>query len=100
VLSAIPGVELVEMEDSHQAGLCCGGGGGRMWLETPANERFSDIRVQQAEHTGASRIATACPFCLSCLEDSANQAGNGLTVLDVAELAVLALDYDPAGDHS
>ena len=100
VLSAIPGVELVEMEDSHQAGLCCGGGGGRMWLETPANERFSDIRVQQAEHTGASRIATACPFCLSCLEDSANQAGNGLTVLDVAELAVLALDHDPAGDHS
>jgi Fe-S oxidoreductase len=99
VLSAIPGIELVEMEDSHQAGLCCGGGGGRMWLETPANERFSDIRVQQVAATGASSVATACPFCLSCLEDSANQAGGGLSVLDVAELAVLALDHDTTGDH-
>jgi Fe-S oxidoreductase len=92
VLSAIPGLELVEMQDSHKAGLCCGGGGGRMWLETPANERFGDIRVRQAAETGANQLATACPFCLSCLEDSANELTEKLTVLDVAELAVQALE--------
>ncbi len=93
VLSAIPGVELAEMADSRQQGLCCGGGGGRMWLETPAGERFSDIRVQQAADTGAECLATACPFCLSCLEDSAKMmASSNITVLDVAELASMAVE--------
>lgn len=98
VLSAIPGVELVEMKDSHQAGLCCGGGGGRMWLETPADERFANIRVQQAANSGANQLATACPFCLSCLEDSASQVQGGLNVLDVAELALLSVENKTAGD--
>jgi len=98
VLTAIPGIELVEMKDSHQFALCCGGGGGRMWLDTPVDERFANIRVQQAEDTGASRLATACPFCLSCLEDSANQAYGDLSVLDVAELAVLSIENESSGD--
>lgn len=91
VLSALPGVELVEMTDNRQAGLCCGGGGGRMWLETPADERFADLRVAQALSTGADRLVTACPFCLSCLEDSASALSRALPVLDLAELAVQAI---------
>jgi Fe-S oxidoreductase len=94
ILSAIPGVELLEMEDSRQAGLCCGGGGGRMWLETPVGERFSDIRIRQAARTGASRLVTACPFCLSCMEDSVSVISTQLTVLDVAELAVMAIEAE------
>ncbi len=93
ILSAIPGIELVEMGDSHQQGLCCGGGGGRMWLETPPGERFSDLRVQQAAESGAGCLATACPFCLVCLEDSAKMMhGKSIDVLDVAELASMALE--------
>lgn len=93
VLSAIPGVELVEMADSRQQGLCCGGGGGRMWLETPPGERFSDLRIQQAVDSGAKCLATACPFCLACLEDSAKtMSANGIEVLDVAELASMAVE--------
>lgn len=93
VLSAIPGVELIEMTDSRQQGLCCGGGGGRMWLETPPGERFSDLRVQQAADIRVNCLATACPFCLSCLEDSAKMLStDDIEVLDVAELAWMAVE--------
>ena len=93
ILSSIPGVEIAEMKDSRQDGLCCGGGGGRMWLETPAGERFGDVRVQQAVETGASHLLTACPFCLACLEDSAaSLPGACLSVLDIAELAAAAIE--------
>lgn len=92
ILSAIDGLEFVEMADSHQDSLCCGGGGGRMWLETPVGERFSDVRVQQAIHSGAGYLVTACPFCLVCLEDSAKVMGTAdLQVADISELVEMAL---------
>ena len=92
VLSNIPGVELVEMPNTRTEGLCCGGGGGRMWLETEAGERFSDLRVQQAAETGAQTLATACPFCVVCLEDSTKSMHlEHIRTLDVAEIAAMAL---------
>jgi len=92
ILSAIPGVQLLEMEYSAEEGLCCGGGGGRMWLETPPGERFSDLRIEQAEQSGANLLATACPFCVTCLEDSIkSQPLNHMQVLDIAEIAAQAL---------
>ena len=92
VLAALPGIELREMERSRLEGLCCGGGGGRMWLETPPGERFSDLRVEQASQSGAQVLATACPFCTVCLEDSLKGLGvNDLEVLEVAELIASAL---------
>jgi Fe-S oxidoreductase len=92
LLAAIPGVELVEMENHGVDGLCCGGGGGRMWLETEPGERFSDLRIQEAARTRADILATACPFCVVCLEDSAKAAKmNDMQVMDVAEVTALAL---------
>lgn len=92
ILNAVPGIELVEMVQSREEALCCGGGGGRMWLETPAGERFSDLRVEQANETGANILVTACPFCIVCLEDSLKLAKiEGLRVMDVAEILVSAL---------
>jgi Fe-S oxidoreductase len=93
ILSAIPGAELVEMDANRSDGLCCGGGGGRMWLETVNAERFSNLRVKDAEKTGAGILATACPFCIVCLEDSAKNLVSGkLRVLDIAEIAALAVE--------
>ena len=93
VLAAIPGVETVEMKYAREDGLCCGGGGGRMWLETPVGERFPDVRASQAVETGADYLVTACPFCLVCLEDSAKLIADAeLHVLDIAELALKALE--------
>jgi Fe-S oxidoreductase len=98
VLQAIPGVELVEMAHSGADALCCGGGGGRMWLETAPGERFADIRVQEAMATGAEVLVTACPFCIVCLEDSLKASAiPGMVVMDVAEIAALALATPPVG---
>lgn len=94
ILRAIPGLELVEMPRSRHETLCCGAGGGRMWLETDSGMRFSDLRVREASGTGASLLATACPFCLICLEDSVK--GNrlsGIRVMDVAEIAAAAATH-------
>ncbi|TAK21194.1 MAG: (Fe-S)-binding protein [Chloroflexota bacterium] len=92
ILAAIPGVEIVEMAESRADALCCGGGGGRMWQETPAGERFGDLRIEQARTVGADTLATACPHCVACLEDAAKIGDRpGLRVVDIAELVAEAL---------
>ena len=93
ILDAIPGVSRVEMAAHGENTLCCGGGGGRMWLETEAGERFGDIRIQEAIATGAEILATACPFCVACLEDSIkSQRIESLSVMDLAEIVAQAIE--------
>jgi Fe-S oxidoreductase len=70
VLKKVPGLELIELPDSRADSLCCGGGGGRIWMDTPRNERFSDLRLQQAKESGAEVLVTACPYCITNFEDS------------------------------
>jgi Fe-S oxidoreductase len=70
VLKKIPGLELEEMPESRVDSLCCGGGGGRIWMETPKGERFSDLRLEQAVDVGAEVLVTACPYCIANFEDS------------------------------
>ena len=70
VLQKIPALELAEMADAREDSLCCGMGGGRVWMETEKNERFSNLRVEQAIEVGAEVLATACPYCVTALEDS------------------------------
>jgi len=69
-LKQIPGLELKEMPESRLDSLCCGGGGGRIWMETPKGERFSDLRLEQAIGVGAEVLATSCPYCIANFEDS------------------------------
>jgi Fe-S oxidoreductase len=88
ILKSIPGLEFREMPNHAEAALCCGGGGGRMWMETPPGERFGDLRVEEALGTGAQVLATACPYCVACLEDSLkSKKVDNLRVLDIAEIA-------------
>jgi Fe-S oxidoreductase len=70
VLQKIPGLELIEMADSRKNSLCCGGGGGRIWMDTPKSERFSDLRLKQANAIGAEMLVTACPYCITNFEES------------------------------
>ena len=63
-----------------------------MWLETEAGERFGDLRIQEALTTGAEILATSCPFCVACLEDSIkSQRIKKLAVMDLAEIVALAI---------
>ncbi len=86
-LESIPGSELVEMERNRELSLCCGGGGGRFWTETVAEERFSNIRVEEALDTEANMLVTSCPFCILNFEDSAKAKGreSELGTTDVVE---------------
>jgi len=70
VLKKISGLEFNEMPESREDSLCCGGGGGRIWMETPKGERFCDLRVEQAMEVGAEVLVTSCPYCIANFEDS------------------------------
>lgn len=70
VLKKIPGLELIEMVDSRKNSLCCGGGGGRIWMDTPMGERFSDLRLEQTVEVGAEVLVTSCPYCITNFEES------------------------------
>ncbi|MEX2355615.1 MAG: (Fe-S)-binding protein [Thermaerobacterales bacterium] len=92
VLAAIPGVELVEFAGNRAEALCCGGGGGRMWQETGAGERFGDLRMAEAQELGVDLVVTACPYCVACFEDGVRAVGAGAPgVFDLAELVAYAL---------
>ncbi|SEM51312.1 Fe-S oxidoreductase [Syntrophus gentianae] len=70
VLNSVPGIEFTELPEHHVASLCCGGGGGRIWMETVKGERFCDLRLDQAVGVGAEVLVTACPYCITNFEDS------------------------------
>jgi Fe-S oxidoreductase len=87
-LKKIPGLELTEMPDSRVDSLCCGGGGGRIWMETPKSERFSDLRLSQAVGIGAQTLVTSCPYCITNFEDSRmnRDDSEAIEVKDITEV--------------
>jgi len=85
LLENIPGVKLNEMDDNRANALCCGGGGGGMYVESEG-ERPSHKRVSQAAESGASVMATACPFCVLNFEDGVKTVGADIKIRDVAEI--------------
>jgi Fe-S oxidoreductase len=93
VLQSIPGLELMEFPDSREDNLCCGGGGGRIWMETVKGERFSDIRVEQALEKGADIIAVTCPYCFLNYRDSVLTMDKAevIEVKDISELVAEAM---------
>jgi Fe-S oxidoreductase len=88
VLQKVPGLELREMADSRENSLCCGGGGGRIWMETPKEERFSDLRLRQAVDVGARVLATSCPYCITNFTDSSLDLdeNEALEIKDLTEI--------------
>ncbi len=87
-LKPIPGLKLLEMPETRNGSLCCGGGGGRIWMETMKGERFSDIRLEQALSIGAEVLATSCPYCISHFEESrlALEDSASLEIKDITEI--------------
>jgi Fe-S oxidoreductase len=87
-LKKIPGLELNEMPEFRATSLCCGGGGGRIWMETLKGERFADFRIGQALGVGAEVLATACPYCITHFEESrlTLEDNVSLEIKDISEI--------------
>ena len=93
IIRAIPGIKLVEMPHHRADSLCCGGGGGRMWQDIKAEVKMSEVRLREAEATGARIVVTACPLCRIMLEDARKSLGltEKLVVNDLNEIVLQAM---------
>ena len=83
---ALPVVELVEPKRTKDKGLCCGAGGGRMWMEEREGKRINVERTEELLATGANTIAVACPFCMTMISDGVKAKQSEVPVLDIAEV--------------
>ncbi len=81
VLGSLRGIDLVEAPRNGTKGMCCGAGGARMWMEETTGTKVNDERSRELIDTGATRVATACPFCYVMMDDGVKGHGKGDDVL-------------------
>jgi Fe-S oxidoreductase len=91
IARALPVVNLVEPTRNKSRGLCCGAGGGRMWMEETQGKRINIERTQELLATGAEAIATACPFCMTMISDGVKANEATVPVYDIAEVVASRL---------
>ncbi|MCM3239844.1 4Fe-4S dicluster domain-containing protein [Heyndrickxia oleronia] len=97
ILKAIPGVQLIEMDRNREKGMCCGAGGGLMWMEEDTGHRINVSRTEQALAVNPSVISSGCPYCLTMLSDGtkAKEVEETVKTYDVAELLEKAVCGEP-----
>lgn len=97
ILKAIPGVKVVEIERNRDKGMCCGAGGGLMWMEEETGHRINVSRTEQALAVNPSVISSGCPYCLTMLSDGtkAKEVEENVSTLDVAELLEKSVCGEP-----
>jgi len=94
VARAVPGLRVIDPPRTRERGLCCGGGGGHMWMEVKSEKRVNVIRVEELLATRANVVGTACPFCLAMVDlgRKVKEAEETLAVKDVSELVAESLE--------
>ena len=100
ILRAIPGVNLVEMKRNREDGMCCGAGGGLMWMEEDTGHRVNVARTEQAMEVSPGIISSGCPYCLTMLSDGtkAIEVEETVGTYDIAELlerSIFGEDFQP-----
>jgi Fe-S oxidoreductase len=95
ILRAIPGIELLEMERNRQNALCCGAGGGRMWMEEREGTRVNIARTEMALQVNPTVIGSNCPYCLTMLSDGtkAKEVEEQVQTLDIAEIIEKSVEF-------
>ncbi|HEY4910709.1 MAG TPA: (Fe-S)-binding protein, partial [Methylomirabilota bacterium] len=94
VLASATRGELAEMKLSRSKGMCCGGGGGRVWMEENEGRRVNQVRVEQAMEVNPDILASACPFCLTMFEDGvkSKDVADKIKTRDIAEILAESLE--------
>ena len=98
VVGSIGGIQVVEAERNGTKGMCCGAGGARMWMEEHVGKQVNVERSQELLATGATRIATACPFCYVMIDDGVKGEGVEESEVMVADIAMHLLDAIEEGE--
>ena len=88
VLKAIPGVKVIEPERSRENSMCCGAGGGLMWMEEDKGTRINLARTEQLLEKNPTVISTGCPYCLTMISDGtkAKEVEDKIQTLDIVEI--------------
>jgi Fe-S oxidoreductase/predicted flap endonuclease-1-like 5' DNA nuclease len=100
VVGSIGGLEIVEAGRNGTKGMCCGAGGARMWMEEHVGKAVNVERSQELLATGASRIATACPFCYVMIDDGVKGEGVDDDQVKVADIAMHLLEAIEEGEKA
>ena len=100
VVGSIKGIQVVEMPRNGTKGMCCGAGGARMWMEENIGTKVNDERAREAIATGATRVATACPFCYIMLDDGVKGAGKDESQVKVGDIAIHVLEAIENGERT
>ncbi|HSE64150.1 MAG TPA: (Fe-S)-binding protein [Thermoanaerobaculia bacterium] len=87
ILRAIPGIELRELPRTCERGLCCGAGGGRMWMEEKLGTRINQERMREIEGRATEAVGLSCPYCMIMLGNAKEEIGASTAPFDVLELA-------------
>jgi Fe-S oxidoreductase len=95
ILTAIPGVEIVEMDRNREDGMCCGAGGGMMWLEETEGKRVNIARTEQALAVNPTMISSGCPYCLTMMGDGtkALEVEEKVATKDIAEILASSIEF-------
>ncbi len=96
IIRSLPSTRLRELRRHHESGFCCGGGGGGMWLHERLGRRLNAIRAEEVKEAGVDLLGTACPYCLTMLDDGlkALEMERPAKVMDVIEMVALSIGYN------
>ncbi len=88
ILHSISEQGLTELKRHGRESFCCGGGGGRMWMEENIGKRINLERAEEIVANQAATVAVACPFCLTMIEDGMKELSKEeeIKTQDIAEL--------------
>jgi len=92
VIGSLGGIEIVEASRNGTKGMCCGAGGGRMWMEESTGKQVNIERSQELLRTGATKIAVACPFCYIMIDDGVKAQGVEEDEVKVADISMHILE--------
>jgi heterodisulfide reductase subunit D len=95
IMNSIPGLNLIEMPRNSEYSRCCGAGGGLKSGYPDIQNRMAQMRVKEAEETGAKELVSCCPFCYQGLQVGISSLASDIVMKDMsAYIAESLLGYD------